>query len=289
MRVLSIILALLAFAQAQAARLPVVASFSILGDFVQQVGGDKVAVTTLVGPNGDTHVYQPSPQDAKALAGASVLVVNGLGFEGWMDRLTRASAYRSTMVVASAGINPRQASPGHADPHAWQNPTLVRSYIANIERGLASADPANAAYYHQRAQAYLDQLAAFERWADAQVATVPAAQRRVITSHDAYAYLGGRFGIRFLAAQGIATDSEASAKDLGNLIRQMRQEHIRALFIENISNPRLLQQISSETGAKPGPELYSDALSKPGGPAPDYLGMMRYNIAALVAGMKQNQ
>jgi zinc/manganese transport system substrate-binding protein len=289
MRVLSFFIALLTLTQAHAERLPVVASFSILGDFVQQVGGDKVAVTTLVGPNGDAHVYQPSPQDAKALAGARVLVLNGLGFEGWMDRLTHASAYRGTQVIASAGITTRQTHPGQADPHAWQNPTLVRSYIANIEHGLSSTDPANAPYYHQRAQAYLDQLTMFEHWADTQVATVPAAQRRVITSHDAYAYLGDRFGIRFMAAQGIGTDSEASAKDLGNLIRQIRQEHIRALFIENISNPRLLQQISSETGTKPGPELYSDALSKPGGPATDYLSMMRYNIATLVAGMKQNQ
>lgn len=270
-------------------KLPVVATFSILADLVQQVGGDKVRVVTLVEPNGDAHVYQPTPQDGRTLAGAKLLVVNGLGFEGWIDRLVPSVGYRGAKVVASDGIAVRvQADSHRPDPHAWQDPARVRRYVANIERGLATADAANAAYYHQRAATYTAQLAELERWADAQLAGIAPAKRRVITSHDAFGYLGERFGVQFLAAQGISTESEASAKEVGQLIRQIRQQQVRAVFVENISNPRLIAQISSETGVKPGPELYSDALSKPGGPAADYLAMMRHNITALAAGMKQN-
>jgi zinc/manganese transport system substrate-binding protein len=270
-------------------KLAVVASFSILGDLVQQVGGDRVQVTTLVGPNGDPHVYQPTPQDGRSLASAKLLIINGLGFEGWIDRLVQVSNYRGARVVASTGVALRNL-PGSSrpDPHAWQDPTRVHRYVANIEAGLAAVDPAHATEYHQRAAAYQAQLAELEHWAETTVATVPAAKRRVITSHDAFGYLGERFGLSMMAAQGLSTESEPSAKDIGLLIQQMRQQRVRALFVENISNPRLLEQIARETGATPGAELFSDALSKRPGPAPDYLSLMRHNIAALVGGMKQN-
>ncbi|MGQ5523901.1 metal ABC transporter substrate-binding protein [Chitinimonas sp. PSY-7] len=279
-------------------KLPVVASFSILGDLVQQVGGDKVEVKTLVGPDGDAHVYQPSPQDGKTLATAKVVVLNGLAFEGWMDRLARASRYQGARVTASDKVKTYPVDEhdhaghshdhGKTDPHAWQDPSNVRLYVTNIAEGLAKADPANSAYYHQRAEQYGKELDALEKWADTQLASIPLAKRRVITSHDAFGYLGHRFQITFLAPQGMNTDAEASAKSVGQLIRQAKQERIKAIFVENVSNPKLLEQISRETGATVGGRLYSDALSKADGPAANYLAMMRYNITTLVTGMKNN-
>ncbi|PHV11082.1 metal ABC transporter substrate-binding protein [Chitinimonas sp. BJB300] len=290
-------LAMLSF-PASADKLPVVASFSILGDLVQQVGGDKVDVKTLVGPDGDAHVYQPSPQDGKTLASARLVVLNGLAFEGWMDRLARASRYQGTKVIASDKVKTSEIEghdhTGHAhthgkiDPHAWQDPNNVRQYVANIAAGLTKADPANGAYYQQQAKHYELELVALEKWAAEQLARIPPAKRRVITSHDAFGYLGHRFQITFLAPQGMNTDAEASAKDVGLLIRQARREGIKAIFVENVSNPKLLEQISRESGAKVGGRLYSDALSKADGPAGNYIKMMRYNISTLVEGMKQN-
>lgn len=293
-------LACLALAAPAADKLPVVASFSILGDLVSQVGGNKVEVRTLVGPDGDAHVYQPSPRDGKTLAGARLLVTNGLGFEGWMERLVAASRYRGARVVASDKIKAEQMAEdeahdhghdhdhGKLDPHAWQDPVRVQQYVVNIAEGLATADPANAAYYRQRAAQYRQTLQQLDSWAQQQFASVPTAKRRVITSHDAFGYLGRHFGVTFLAPQGVNTEAEASAKAVGQLIQQAKREGIRAIFVENISNPRLLEQISRETGAKPGGRLYSDALSRSDGPAASYEAMMRYNIGALVAGMKQN-
>jgi zinc/manganese transport system substrate-binding protein len=290
-RFLSIALLLLGLSPSTLAgeRLPVVATFSILGDLVQQVGGDKVAVTTLVGPDGDAHVYQPTPQDVRALAGARLLVVNGLGLEGWIDRLAQTAHYRGATVIASSGITIRQLpTASRPDPHAWQDPVRVQRYVQNIEAALVKADSPHAAYYHQRAAAYLAQLTRLQQWAEAAVSTVPAERRKVISNHDAFAYLGERYGIQFLAAQGLSTESEASARDIGQLIQQVRRLKVKAIFTENISNPKLIAQIARETGAKPGAELYSDALSKAGGDASDYLSLMRHNIAALVVGMKQN-
>ncbi|MFC4159520.1 metal ABC transporter substrate-binding protein [Chitinimonas lacunae] len=276
---------------ASAERLPVVASFSLLADLTQAVGGEHIELKTLVGPDGDAHVYQPTPRDVQAVAKARVLVVNGLGFEGWIGRLRQASRFKGIEVVASQGLTPlagdHHGHP-HADPHAWQNPANVHRYVDNIATGLAQADPANATYYRQRAGDYRRRLSEFERWADAEMASIPLAKRQVITSHDAFAYLGQRFAIRFQAPQGRGTDSEASVQDVVKLIRQIRQSRIQAVFVENISNPRLLEQIGRETGVAPGGRLYSDALSTANGPAPDYLAMMRHNISQLVAGMRRN-
>lgn len=275
-------------------KLAVVASFSILGDLVQQVGGDKVAVTTLVGADGDAHVYQPSPQDAKSVAAARVLVVNGLGFEGWMSRLASASGFRGQTVVASANVVAEKMAGAdvHAgaelDPHAWQDPTRARRYVANIATGLGKADPANAAYYQTRADGVSQEIAKLESWAEGEFNSIPAARRRVITSHDAFGYLGRRFGISFLAPQGVSTDSEASAKEVALLIRQIRKEKLRAVFVENISNPKLIAQIAKETGVTPGGKLFSDALSAADGPAASYQAMLKHNVTTLMAGMRLN-
>jgi zinc/manganese transport system substrate-binding protein len=279
-------------------KLPVVASFSILGDVVGRVGGDRVAVTTLVGPDQDAHVYQPTPEDIKKVTRARLVAVNGLGFEGWLERLARAANYKGEIVVASAGIAPLempdedQPDHGHAhqktDPHAWQNPLNVVTYTRNIVAALSKLDPAGAALYKRNGDAYVAALTQLDNWAAAQIATIPAARRRIITSHDAFQYFGAHYKIDFIAPQGMSTDSEPSAREVAAMIRQMKKERIRAVFIENMSSPKLLEQISREAGTSAGGKLYSDALSGPQGAAPDYLSMMRYNIQQILSGLRKN-
>jgi len=286
-----------------AGRIPVVASFSILGDIVAHVGGERVAVTNLVGPDQDAHVFQPAPDDIKTVARARLVVVNGLGFEGWLSRLTQSANYRGAVVTASDGIATRERAGedeheehaghehghhGHLDPHAWQDPTNVIVYVRNIAAALGKLDPAGAGVYGKNADAYIAQVREFDRWAVQQFAQIQADKRKVITSHDAFEYFGAHYQIRFLAAQGVSTDSEPSARDIAALIRQVRAEKIRALFFENMSNPRLLEQIAREAGTAPGGKLYADALSRAGGPAPDYLSMMRYNVNQLLEKIRLN-
>jgi zinc/manganese transport system substrate-binding protein len=280
-------------AGAAAARIPVLASFSILGDIVAQVGGERVAVGTLVGPDQDAHVYQPTPDDIKKVAHARLIVVNGLGFEGWLERLAHSANYKGEIVVASAGIQAREMQEAgehgmHADPHAWQNPLNVVVYAGNIVQALSRLDPAGAAVYKRNGDAYIAALKQFDGWAAAQIGAIPPAKRRIITSHDAFHYFGAHYGIEFIAPQGMSTDSEPSAKEVAGMIRQMKKERIKAVFIENMTSPKLLQQISREAGVEAGGKLYSDALSDPRGTAPDYLGMMRYNVAQMLAGLRNN-
>ncbi|WP_343585148.1 metal ABC transporter substrate-binding protein [Herbaspirillum sp.] len=305
LRSFSILLAALALVSslpaAAAGHIPVVASFSILGDIVANVGGDRIAVTTLVGPDEDAHVFQPAPDDIKALSRAKLVVVNGLGFEGWMERLAQSANYHGAIVTASAGIHSRELvgedehdghDDGHHhgkdDPHAWQDPQNVIVYTRNIVAALARLDPAGAAAYRKNGEAYVGKLQELDRWAIQQFAQIPEAKRRVITSHDAFEYFGAHYKVRFLAAQGVSTDSEPSAREVAALIRQIRAEKIKALFFENMSNPKLLQQIARETGVTPGGKLYADALSRAGGPAPDYLALMRYNIGQLLEKIRLN-
>lgn len=297
-----LILAVPVAAAAQAApdqKLSVIASFTVLADLVREIGGDHVAVRPLVGPDGDAHVYQPTPGDVRDLGRAKVLVVNGLGLEGWMDRLVASSGFKGERIVASDGIkpltmesedgDPAKKSGGRVtDPHAWQSLANGMIYVDNIARGLSQADPANAADYAARAAAYKKQLAELESWVKQQLATVPQAKRRVITTHDAFGYFGNAYGIDFLAAEGLSTESDPSAQRVAGLIAQVRKEHVRALFIENMSDPRLVKQIAHDGGAVLGGELYSDALSPMGGPADTYIKMFRNNVAQLKAGMVRN-
>lgn len=290
-------------ASAADARLPVVASFSILGDIVANIGGDRIVVTTLVGPDQDAHVFQPAPDHIKSVALARLVVVNGLGFEGWMERVTQSANYRGDIVVASQGIAVRDrveeehdhdSHDGHDhhhgknDPHAWQNPANIVIYTQNIVAALSKLDPAGAALYRKNGDAYIASLNELDRWAIQQFAQFPPAKRKVITSHDAFEYFGAHYQVRFLAPQGVSTESEPSAKEVAGLIRQIRKEKIRAVFIENMSSPKLLQQISKEAGVTLGGKLYADALSQADGPAPTYLKLMRYNIGQLLAQMKLN-
>ena len=332
--------------------IPVVATFSILGDMVARVGGEHVAVTTLVGPDGDSHVYQPTPADARSVSEARLLIVNGLEFEGWIDRLVDASGFTGRRVVATDGIEPiayddhndhhddhakeehahdhgedehahdhdkdehahdhgkdehahdhdkdehahdkhdEHAGHGHAghdhgafDPHAWQSLQNAVTYVDNITAALAKADPANAATYYGNRAAYVAEIEALDAEIRGIVAGLPADHRTVVTSHDAFQYFGRDYGLMFLAPQGVSTEAEASAKDVARLIEQMRDEGISAVFIENITDARLLEQIANETGASIGGTLYPGALSGPDGPAPTYLDMMRHNATTLAAAL----
>lgn len=296
----------------------VVATFSILGDMVERIGGEHIALTTLVGPDGGAHVYQPTPQDAKAVSGAEILFVNGLEFEGWIDRLTEASGFDGTSVVATAGITPisldeedehgddhgdehaegedhdhaEEAKGDHDhdhgafDPHAWQSIPNAVIYVDNITAALAQANPENAAAFYQNRTAFVAELEALDSEIRAQIAAVPQDQRRVVTSHDAFGYFAATYGLEFLAPQGMSTESEASAKDVAALITQIREQSIGAVFVESISDSRLLEQLVSETDATIGGTLYSDALSDPDGPAGTYLEMMHHNLAMLTGALK---
>ena len=283
MRLFLLLAALLIAPPAAAETKPkVVATFSILADLVREVGGDAVEIVTLVGPDSDAHTYQPKPGDARSLAGAKVLVSNGLGFEGWIDRLADAADFNGTRIVASAG------APADADPHCWQDIACARRYIANIAEGLAAADPANAAGYRARAERYDQRLAMLDAWIRREIAGVPEARRQAITGHSSFRYFARAYEVRFSAPRGYSTDSEPTARDVANLIRQVREQKVKALFIENMSNPTLVAEIARDSGAIVGPRLYSDALSKPDGPAPTYEAMMRHNVTALVQGMQKN-
>jgi zinc/manganese transport system substrate-binding protein len=277
-----------------AAPIKAVASFSILGDLVQQVGGERVAVEVLVGPGSDAHVFQPTPSQARLVGQAQIVFSNGLGFEGWMSRLLNTAAYKGRHVVVSQGIKPITAEAddhghGHkhgnhhdeADPHAWQAVPNAIAYVGNIAKGLCKADATGCDQYQRNAGAYIAQLKTLDADIRATWATIPAAQRKVITSHDAFGYYAHAYGVKFLAPQGVNTDSEASARGVAQLVRQIKKEQIKALFVESISDPRLIAQIGRETGVKPAGELYSDSLSDAQGPAANYLAMMRTNTSAL--------
>jgi len=277
--------------------LPVVASFSILADFTQRVGGERVAVHALVGANADAHTYQPTPADAKAIKSAKLVVVNGLGFEGWIARLVKSSGYKGEVVVASRGANLLKSTPqkGHthhqhdhdADPHAWLDVANARVYVANIRDALIKADAAGERQYRDNAAKFIAELDTLDAAIRAQLGALPATRRVVVSSHESLAYFGRAYGITFRAPLGVSTDAGAAAGDLGRLIRQIRQEKIPAVFLENITDARLLERLQRETGTRLGGTLYSDALSAPGGPAADYLALMRYNAATLAAALKE--
>jgi zinc/manganese transport system substrate-binding protein len=276
-----------ALAQAPA-RLPLVATFSILGDLARNVGGDRVEVTALVGPNGDAHVYQPSPSDAKNLNAAKLVLVNGLGLEGWIDRLIKASGAKAPIIVATKGITPRTMEEDGKigkDPHAWQSIDNAKIYIANIRDGLIQVDPEGAAAYRANAEAYLAKLTGLEAEVIAAIAKIPSNRREIITTHDAFGYFGAAYGFKFIAPEGVSTETEASARDVARIIRQIKAEKIPAVFLENITDPRIAQRIAEESGAKIGGALFSDALSAPGGPAPNYIDMMHNNIKELSAAL----
>jgi len=264
--------------------LRVVASFSILGDIVKQIGGERVVVDTLVGPEEDAHIFDPAPKDAARIAAANLLIINGLGFEGWIDRLIKTSGGSPLLVVASEGVMSHRATidgSNIVDPHAWQDVSNVRLYAQNIEKALISIDPAGENIYKSQLSRYDADLETLDRDIRAALAAIPPDRRKIVTTHDAFGYFSRAYGVEMMAPQGVSTESEPSAKDVARIIRQVKADHIPAVFLENISDPRLAQRIASESGAKMGGKLYSDALSREKEPAGTYIAMMKTNIREL--------
>jgi len=283
--------------------LKVVASFTVIADLAKNVGGARIAVTTIVGPDGDAHVYEPSPADAVAMAKADIVLVNGLHFEGFLRRLVEASATRATIVELTKDVTPIAFKPdfaeadeshpdeaedahadgddhdhGSVDPHAFQSIPNAEIYVRNIADVFCAADAAGCDTYRSNADAYAGKLNALDSEVRAAIAAIPAEKRVVITSHDAFGYFEHEYGLAFLAPQGLSTDAEPSAADVARLVEQVRHDKAAAIFVENITNPRLVEQIAAETGIKVGGSLYSDALSGPDGPAATYIDMMENNL-----------
>jgi len=265
-------------------RVNVVTSFSILGDFVKNVGGERVNVTTLVGPDGDVHVYTPAPADAKKIADAKLLVINGLGLEGWLPRLLQASGSKAPIIIATKNIAPLKLG-SDADPHAWQSVANAKKYVTNIRDALGAADPADAETFRANTERYLAELDALDREVREAIGKIPESRRKIISTHDAFGYFASAYGIKFIAPLGVSTESEASARDIAGIITQIKTAKIPAVFLENISDPRLIRQIATETGARIGGTLYSDSLTGEKGDAPTYIDMVRHNIRALTGAL----
>ena len=274
-------------------KLLVVTSFSILQDMTQQVAGNRAEVVTLVGINEDSHTYQPKPSDSRKLAKADLVIENGLGFEGWMDRLVAASEYKGVRVIAAQGIDVHQKEMkisddhdhdhGKYDPHAWQSLIATQQYVRNIRDGLIKIDPQGKAYYEAQAAAYIKRLQALHQAMQVRFQRLPADKRTVMTAHAAFGYLAADYGLTFVSPQGISTASEPSAAEMAKLVKQIRNQQVTAIFIENMADPRLVEQLKRETQAKTGGTLYSDALSEASGSAPSYLKMMQHNLETLLS------
>jgi zinc/manganese transport system substrate-binding protein len=293
-------------ARAQGA-VPVVASFSVLADMVRMIGGPAVTISTIVGPDRDAHGFQARPSDQRTLQASRAAFANGLGFDPWMDRMVRAVNFRGPFVKAADGVTTRTMTDTHGhdhggggrahrhthgprtvtDPHAWQDLGTAPIYARNIAAGLKQVLPGQESAIDARASEFVAKAAETDAWVRSQIATVPADRRRVITSHDAFGYFAAAYGVEFLAPQGISTESEPSAAEVARLIRQIREQNIRALFMENMTNPRLLEQVARDAGVQVAGRLYADALSGPDGPAPTYFAMFRHNVTLLVRAMLQ--
>ncbi|WP_208949944.1 metal ABC transporter substrate-binding protein [Rahnella sp. ChDrAdgB13] len=281
--------ALLSSPLAMAKTVDAVASFSILGDIVQEVGGEHVKVTTLVGPDGDPHSFEPSPKDSKAINASDVVFVSGLGLEGWIDRLVKASGYKGHLVTASEGVNSRKMEEDGkqiTDPHAWNSMANGVIYATNVMNALIKADPEDTDYFRQRGTAYIEQLQKLDAWAKTEFTGIPQSKRKVLTSHDAFGYFGQEYHVSFMAPVGFSTEAEASASGVASLIKQIKEEKVKTYFIENQTDPRLVKQIAAASGAQPGGELYPEALSGPQGPATTYVKAFKHNVETIVASMK---
>ncbi|WP_417695534.1 metal ABC transporter substrate-binding protein [Pseudomonas sp.] len=284
MRVLLVLFSLmLSLSTSAAEKLQVVTSFSILADMTQEVGGEHIQITNLVGPDADAHTYEPTPDDAKALLSAKLIIKNGLGFEPWLDRLVTSTETNAPVISASRGVIPRsldEEGETVPDPHAWHNLANAELYVTNIAKALETADPAHKADYERNSQAYLKKIYALLADAKAKLGALPPGNRRIVTSHDAFGYLGQAYGIEFIAPQGLSTEREPSAADVAALITQIRKAKVKAVFMENIKDARLLKQIAAESGAHIGGTLYSDALAA-SGPASTFIGLFEYNLNTL--------
>jgi zinc/manganese transport system substrate-binding protein len=272
--------ALIAPSRAETKKIPVVASFSIIGDLVREVGGDRVFITTIVGPDGDAHVYEPSPADGRRIAQARLIFVNGLGFEGWLDRLIKSAKSKGEVFTLGNGVAARKNDEGQ-DPHAWQDVANAKVYVEAIREALTAADPEGAKAYRANADAYLAKLDALDAEILQAIEALPKARRRVVSTHDAFGYFAARYGVEFIAPQGVSTEAEVSARDVAKIIDAVKTHKVAAVFVENIADPRLAKRIASETGTRMGGVLYSDALTDAKGDGATYIDMMRHNVKQL--------
>jgi zinc/manganese transport system substrate-binding protein len=273
---------------ASAKTLQLVASFTVLADVVQQVGGEHVHVISLIGPNGNPHQFEPSPEDAKNLKNADIAFLSGAGLERWFEKLAKAASYQGGPMIVSTGIKlaeRQRRGQTSDDPHVWNSLANTQVWVSNIEKALTAADPADAADFHANAARYSKELQDLDAYAHSKIDPVPIDKRKVLTSHDAFGYLGRDYQITFMAPLGLSTESEASAADVAKLIDQIRKDKVTVYFFENSNDPRLVQQIAAATGARPGGELYAEALSPPNGPAPSYTKMFRHNIDEIAQAM----
>jgi zinc/manganese transport system substrate-binding protein len=274
-------------AAATALPLPVVATFSVLADLTARVGGNAIAIASLVPPDGDPHEYEPTTADLRRLAVARVLVENGLGLEGWLTRLADAADFKGQRIIASAAVTPRRLGAG-LDPHAWQDPHNGVLYVRAIAAGLAKAAPESALAFATRAAALIQEIEETDRWIARTLAAIPPARRRVVTSHDAFGYYAARYGIQMVGVQGLSTEDEPSAREMADLVALIKRDHIRAVLMENMTSPRLAETLAHETGAVLGGKVYADALSPPGAPADSYVAMLRTNTAEFARVMTAN-
>jgi zinc/manganese transport system substrate-binding protein len=275
--------------KARAAPPQLLATFSILADILRELAPPAFAVSALVGPDQDAHVFEARPADGRRLAQADLVFANGLGFEGWIDRLIRVSGYKGPVIVASQGVRPRQEGHHGTDPHAWQDLAHGRLYALNIAAALVKRWPDEAAAIGARRDAYVARIEALDAQVRGWLNAVPRAQRRIITSHEAFGYFAQAYSVDILAPVSWTTRSEPSAAAVARLIRQIREQRVKALFLENISDARLIQRIAQETGARVGGTLYSDALSASGGPADSYLKLVEHNARTVAQGLTGQQ
>jgi zinc/manganese transport system substrate-binding protein len=281
-------------------RMKVVATFSVIGDMVANIAGDHVDLTTIVGPDGDTEEYEPTAGDVPKMAGARLLFMNGLNddFEPWLDQLSKQAKFAGTKVIVTRGVKALTADDEHPnggkpkavilDQHAWMNPRNGLIYVRNITDALVRADPANADDYRTRSAAYTQELRALDGWAHAEMDAVPVAKRRALASHDSLQYFANAFGITMISVNGWTNKSEPSAADLARLTDQIRREHVKALFLDSITDPKAMERISKETGAVIGGTLFGDALSGPDGEAGTYIALIRHDVTTVKAGMLLN-
>ena len=267
--------------------LKIVASFSIIGDMVKQIAGNDADLKTLVGANGDAHEYEPTAADAKTIAQADIVFINGLGLEGWIERLIKSSGYKGKVITLTAGITPLKKGT-HEDPHAWQDIENAKIYVRNISATLQTANPTQSKKYKENTDAYINKLTEVDGWVKQKISKIPPEKRKVISMHDAFQYFARQYGIEFIAPLGNSTESDVSAADMARIIDAVRKRHITAIFLENMTDSRLIKQLESDAKAHIGGTLYSDALSEPDGPAADYIGLFRHNVAALTAAMQNN-
>jgi ABC-type Zn uptake system ZnuABC Zn-binding protein ZnuA len=278
----------------------VLAVESFLADIAQNVAGERLAVDPLIPLGLDPHGFEPTPQDVARVAEAQILIVNGAGFEEWLQEILDNAGGERLVIEASAGLamrEPRAGEEVHAgeeepehegDPHFWLDPNQVIGYVANIRDGLSQADPEGAAIYAQNASDYTTKLKELDAWIAGQVEQIPPERRLLVTNHESFGYFADRYGFTIVGTviASVSTGSAPSAQQIAALIETIKAKHVKAIFLETGANPELAEQIARETGARVISDLFTHSLSTPGGVAATYIDMMKYNTQTIVGALK---